>query len=91
MVHIVHPTVFSLPDGTDPASCGGCLPFLELNAEFFVMSPFLFDHRSGIKGSLLSVTGNSEETDAPVDANDFFAAHKNRSHNEIRYGCVMFL
>ena len=72
MVHIVHPTVFSLPDGTDPASRGGRLPFLELTAEFFVMGPLLFDRRAGIEGSLLSVIDGSNKADAPVYPNDLF-------------------
>jgi hypothetical protein len=89
MVHIVHPTVFSLPDGADPASRGGRLPFLELTAEFFVMGPFLFDRCAGIEGSLLPVTGGSEETDPTVDTDDLLARRGSRRVRDIdRHGNI---
>ena len=89
MVHIVHPTVFSLPDGADPASRGGRLPFLKLTAEFFVMGPFLFDRCAGIEGSLLTVAGNSEEADAPVDTDDLLARRGSRRVRDMdRHGDV---
>ena len=89
MVHIVHPTVFSLPDGADPSSRGGRLPFLELTAEFFVMGPFLFDRCAGIEGSLFPVIGGSEETDPTVDTDDLLARRGSRRVRDIdRHGNI---
>ena len=55
VVDIAHPTVFSLPDGTDPSSGGGGLPGLEFPAELLIMRPFLFHNSPGCKGSPLSI------------------------------------
>ena len=67
VVDIAHPTVFSLPDGTDAPSGGGGLPGLEFPAELLVMRPFLFHNSPGCKGSPLSIKRCGEESDAPVN------------------------
>ena len=68
MVHIVHPTVFSLPDGTDPVSCGRCLTDLELAAQLLVMGAFLLDLCAGMEGGLPAVVCGHKEAYAAVDA-----------------------
>ena len=68
MIDIVHPTVFSLPDGTDPVSCGRGLTHLEPAAQLLVMGAFLLDLCAGMEESLPAVVRGREEADPAVDA-----------------------
>ena len=70
MVHIVHPTVFSLPDGTDPSSCGRCPPHLEPAAQLFIVGPLLLHLCAGMESGLSSVICGRKETDPAVNANN---------------------
>ena len=64
MVHIAHPTVFSLPEGTYPPSGGPGPPELELFAELFVMCALPFHGGAGSKAGLFPVKGHGKEADA---------------------------
>lgn len=66
MVHIAHPTVFSLPEGTYPPSGGPGPPELELFAELFVMCALPFHGGAGSKAGLFPVKGHGKEADAAV-------------------------
>ena len=66
MVHIAHPTVFSLPEGTYPLSGGPGPPELELFAELFVMCALSFHGGAGSKAGLFPVKRHGKEADAAV-------------------------
>ena len=84
VVDIAHPTVFSLPDGTDPSSGGGGLPGLEFPAELLIMRPFLFHNSPGCKGSPLSIKRCGEESDAPV--NNHYNCIRSQRNRVLHFG-----
>ena len=71
VIHIMHPTVFSLTDGLESSSGGGGLHPLQLTAQVLVVSTFLLDNGTGEKAAFpFAVVGCCQETDPAVDADD---------------------
>ena len=71
MIHILHPTVFSLTDSSQSPSCGRGLSLLKFPAKAFVLRSFLFDSFAAHKtGLMLAVVCCDNKVNATVNAND---------------------
>ena len=71
VIHITHPTVFSLSDGFQSPSGGRGLHLLELTAKIFVAGALLFHGSAGEERGLSpAVAGRGKEADPAVDADD---------------------
>ena len=72
MIHIAHPTVFSLTDLFQPSSGGTGLPFLKLSSQGFELSTLLLDLCTGNEcGLTVTAVGDRKEADPTVDTDDF--------------------
>ena len=78
MVDITYPTVFSLPDGTEPLPGGRGFSALEFLTECLIMCTLMPDDGTGDEGAFSSVIGGCEEAYAPVN------------FEEKREGCLSF-